>query len=175
MGLDNISISKKLYFSPLILILILLVIVLVSANLLNSLTKDMNRIAFDLAPDTELAAEMTDSVYGLRLTVKNFIETGDKQFVSRFQENASRWTQFMDRAYNEIQNPQRVQILKEIDGLKAQYLTTFTQVVVNNMNMRNEQVNGVLNVDGPQIEKRLTSVMESAKTDGDVVAAYHAG
>ncbi|CAM3851455.1 hypothetical protein VIVU109783_07460 [Vibrio vulnificus] len=35
MGLDNISISKKLYFSPLILILILLVIVLVSANLLN--------------------------------------------------------------------------------------------------------------------------------------------
>ncbi|EPN7877799.1 methyl-accepting chemotaxis protein [Vibrio vulnificus] len=175
MGLDNISISKKLYFSPLILILILLVIVLVSANLLNSLTKDMNRIAFDLAPDTELAAEMTDSVYGLRLTVKNFIKTGDQQFVSRFQENASRWTQFMDRAYNEIQNPQRVQILKEIDGLKAQYLTTFTQVVVNNMNMRNEQVNGVLNVDGPQIEKRLISVMESAKTDGDVVAAYHAG
>ncbi|MCU8157243.1 methyl-accepting chemotaxis protein [Vibrio vulnificus] len=175
MGLDNISISKKLYFSPLILILILLVIVLVSANLLNSLTKDMNRIAFDLAPDTELAAEMTDSVYGLRLTVKNFIKTGDQQFVSRFQENASRWTQFMDRAYNEIQNPQRVQILKEIDGLKAQYLTTFTQVVVNNMNMRNEQVNGVLNFDGPQIEKRLTSVMESAKTDGDVVAAYHAG
>ncbi|EGQ8024233.1 methyl-accepting chemotaxis protein [Vibrio vulnificus] len=175
MGLDNISISKKLYFSPLILILILLVIVLVSANLLNSLTKDMNRIAFDLAPDTELAAEMTDSVYGLRLTVKNFIKTGDQQFVSRFQDNASRWTQFMERAYNEIQNPQRVQILKEIDGLKAQYLTTFTQVVVNNMNMRNEQVNGVLNVDGPQIEKRLTSVMESAKTDGDVVAAYHAG
>ncbi|EPM5582346.1 methyl-accepting chemotaxis protein [Vibrio vulnificus] len=175
MGLDNISISKKLYFSPLILILILLVIVLVSANLLNSLTKDMNRIAFDLAPDTDLAAEMTDSVYGLRLTVKNFIKTGDQQFVSRFQDNASRWTQFMDRAYNEIQNPQRVQILKEIDGLKAQYLTTFTQVVVNNMNMRNELVNGVLNVDGPQIEKRLTSVMESAKTDGDVVAAYHAG
>ncbi|EHZ2654560.1 HAMP domain-containing protein [Vibrio vulnificus] len=175
MGLDNISISKKLYFSPLILILILLVIVLVSANLLNSLTKDMNRIAFDLAPDTELAAEMTDSVYGLRLTVKNFIKTGEQQFVSRFQDNASRWTQFMDRAYNEIQNPQRVQILKEIDGLKAQYLTTFTQVVVNNMNMRNEQVNSVLNVDGPQIEKRLTSVMESAKTDGDVVAAYHAG
>ncbi|EOB3569553.1 methyl-accepting chemotaxis protein [Vibrio vulnificus] len=175
MGLDNISISKKLYFSPLILILILLVIVLVSVNLLNSLTKDMNRIAFDLAPDTELAAEMTDSVYGLRLTVKNFIKTGDQQFVSRFQDNASRWTQFMDRAYNEIQNPQRVQILKEIDGLKAQYLTTFTQVVVNNMNMRNELVNGVLNVDGPQIEKRLTSVMESAKTDGDVVAAYHAG
>ncbi|EHD1694618.1 methyl-accepting chemotaxis protein [Vibrio vulnificus] len=175
MGLDNISISKKLYFSPLILILILLVIVLVSANLLNSLTKDMNRIAFDLAPDTELAAEMTDSVYGLRLTVKNFIKTGEQQFVSRFQDNASRWTQFMDRAYNEIQNPQRVQILKEIDGLKAQYLTTFTQVVVNNMNMRNELVNGVLNVDGPQIEKRLTSVMESAKTDGDVLAAYHAG
>ncbi|EMN7256939.1 HAMP domain-containing protein [Vibrio vulnificus] len=175
MRLDNISISKKLYFSPLILILILLVIVIVSANLLNSLTKDMNRIAFDLAPDTELAAEMTDSVYGLRLTVKNFIKTGDQQFVSRFQDNASRWTQFMDRAYNEIQNPQRVQILKEIDGLKAQYLTTFTQVVVNNMNMRNEQVNSVLNVDGPQIEKRLTSVMESAKTDGDVVAAYHAG
>ncbi|HAS6350470.1 TPA: methyl-accepting chemotaxis protein, partial [Vibrio vulnificus] len=175
MGLDNISLSKKLYFSPLILILIILVIVIVSAKLLSSLSSDMNKIAFDLAPDTELAADMTDSVYGLRLTVKNYIKTGDKQFVARFQENSTKWSQLMDRAYNEIQNPQRVQILKQVDGLKAQYLTTFSQVVVKNMEMRNEQVNGVLNVDGPQIENRLTSVMESAKTDGDVVAAYHAG
>ncbi|ELV8719254.1 HAMP domain-containing protein [Vibrio vulnificus] len=175
MGLDNISLSKKLYFSPLILILIILVIVIVSAKLLSSLSSDMNKIAFDLAPDTELAADMTDSVYGLRLTVKNYIKTGDKQFVARFQENSTKWSQLMDRAYNDIQNPQRVQILKEVDGLKAQYLTTFSQVVVKNMEMRNEQVNGVLNVDGPQIENKLTSVMESAKTDGDVVAAYHAG
>ncbi|MCA4022196.1 methyl-accepting chemotaxis protein [Vibrio vulnificus] len=175
MGLDNISISKKLFFSPVLLIVILVLIVVVSTKLLSSLSNDMNNIAFDLAPDTELAAEMTDSVYGLRLTVKNFIETGNKQFVSRFQEGTVRWSQLMDKAYNEIQNPTRVQYLKEIDGLKAQYLTTFTQVVVNNMNMLNEQVNGVLNVDGPQLEKRLTSVMESAKTDGDVVAAYHAG
>ncbi|ELP5727898.1 methyl-accepting chemotaxis protein [Vibrio vulnificus] len=175
MGLDNISISKKLYFSPVLLIVILVLIVVVSTKLLNSLSGDMNKIAFDLAPDTELAADITDSVYGLRLTVKNFIKTGDKQFVSRFQEGTVRWSQLMDKAYNEIQNPTRVQYLKEIDGLKAQYLATFEQVVVKNMNLRNEQVEGVLNVDGPQIEKRLTSVMESAKTDGDVVAAYHAG
>ncbi|EOV0145479.1 methyl-accepting chemotaxis protein [Vibrio vulnificus] len=175
MRLDNISISKKLFFSPVLLIVILVLIVVVSTKLLSSLSNDMNNIAFDLAPDTELAADITDSVYGLRLTVKNFIETGNKQFVSRFQEGTVRWSQLMDKAYNEIQNPTRVQYLKEIDGLKAQYLATFDQVVVKNMNMRNEQVEGVLNVDGPQIEKRLTSVMESAKTDGDVVAAYHAG
>ncbi|WP_237324170.1 methyl-accepting chemotaxis protein [Vibrio penaeicida] len=135
----------------------------------------MNKISFDLAPDTELAAEVTDSVYGLRLTVKNFIKTGKPEFVEKFNKQGALWTEDMTRSYKEIQNPERVKMLKSIDEMKATYMSTFTGTVVSNMNSRNELVNGTLNANGPQIERKLTQVMDSAKRDGDVVAAYHAG
>lgn len=175
MGLDNISISKKLSISPAVLIAILIAVAVVSSNLLNGLSQDMNKISFDLAPDTELAAEVTDSVYGLRLTVKNFIKTGKPEFVEKFNQQAALWTEDMTRSYKEIQNPARVKMLKEIEAMKATYMTTFTGTVVTNMNSRNELVNGTLNANGPQIERKLTKVMDTAKRDGDVVAAYHAG
>ncbi|PKF81296.1 methyl-accepting chemotaxis protein [Vibrio sp. vnigr-6D03] len=175
MGLDNISISKKLSISPAVLIAILIAVAVVSSNLLNGLSQDMNKISFDLAPDTELAAEVTDSVYGLRLTVKNFIKTGKPEFVEKFNQQAALWTEDMTRSYKEIQNPTRVKMLKEIEAMKAIYMTTFTGTVVSNMNSRNELVNGTLNANGPQIERKLTKVMDTAKRDGDVVAAYHAG
>lgn len=175
MGLDNISIAKKLSISPTVLIIILIVISFVSSNLLNNLSNDMKKISFDLAPDTELAAELTDAVYGLRLTVKNYIKTGDEQFITTFNQQASQWKGKMSQAYQDIQTPQRVQILKSIDSMKTQYLQTFTNIVISNMRNRNDIVKGTLNVNGPEIERKLTQVMKSAKKDGDVIAAYHAG
>ncbi|MBD1557078.1 methyl-accepting chemotaxis protein [Vibrio sp. S9_S30] len=175
MGLDNISISKKLSISPAVLVVILISVAVVSSNLLNTLAKDMNSISFDLAPDTELAADVTDTVYGLRLTVKNFIKTGDSEYVEKFNQQAALWTKYMTRAYNEIQKPERVKILKSLDEMKSVYLSTFTGVVVANMNKRNDLVNGTLNKNGPLIERKLTEVMSTAKRDGDVIAAYHAG
>ncbi|MGD8110200.1 methyl-accepting chemotaxis protein [Vibrio sp. TRT 17S01] len=175
MKLDNISVSKKLSISPAVLIIILIVITVLSSRLLYSLSDDMNKISFDLAPDTELAAELTDSVYGLRLTVKNFIKTGDSKFVDKFQAQSDHWTKDMNAAFDNIQNPSRVKLLETISAKKSTYLDTFMNVVVANMNTRNELVNGTLNINGPQIEKRLTQVMQSAKKDGDVIAAYHAG
>ncbi len=175
MGLDNISISKKLSISPAVLIVILIAMAVISSNLLGNLSNDMKKISFDLAPDTELAAELTDAVYGLRLTVKNYIKTGDEKFIGKFNEQASQWTQDLDRAYKEIQNPERVALLKTIESMKKEYLSTFTGIVISNMRSRNELVQGTLNVNGPEIERKLTQVMDSAKRDGDVVAAYHAG
>ena len=69
--MNNISISKKLLISPAVLIVILISLSFVSSYLLDNLSDDMNVISFDLAPEMELAAHVTDSVYKLRLTVKN--------------------------------------------------------------------------------------------------------
>ena len=152
-----------------------MIVAIVSSNLLDSLSDDMKKISFDLAPDTELAAEITDSVYGLRLTVKNFIKTGKSIYIDKFNQQANEWTADMTRAYQEIQHPERVKMLKSIDEMKSLYLSTFTTIVVTNMNSRNSIVNDTLNVNGPHIEQKLTLVMSTAKRDGDVIAAYRAG
>ncbi|SON51482.1 methyl-accepting chemotaxis protein [Vibrio tapetis] len=175
MSLDNISISKKLSISPAVLITILIAMAVISSNLLSNLSDGMKKISFDLAPDTELAAELTDAVYGMRLTVKNYIKTGDEKFVDKFNEQAALWSKDLEKAYREIQNPERVALLKSIDNMKKEYFGTFTGTVISNMRSRNELVQGSLNINGPEIERKLTQVMDSAKRDGDVVAAYHAG
>ena len=175
MPMNNISISKKLFIAPVVLILILITLSFVSTHLLDNLSEDMKVISFDLAPDTELAAQVTDSIYKLRLTVKNYIKTSDEKFIEKFDTQAQQWEKDMQRAFQHIHDPARVTLLNNLESMKSQYMDTFLNVVVMNMKQRNQLVNNVLNVTGPQIEQNLTKVMDSAKQDNDVMAGFSAG
>jgi methyl-accepting chemotaxis protein len=83
--LSNISVAKKLSIAPIILGLILIFITGMGIKALYDLTTKMHQITFNLAPDTELAADITRSLYRLRLTVKNYVKTGDDKWISQFQ------------------------------------------------------------------------------------------
>ena len=135
----------------------------------------MRVVSFDLAPDLELAAIVTDKVYGLRLNVKNYIKTGDEKHVSKFKDLSKEWDETQTRAFADILNPERVDMLEKLKSMKQDYQNTFLETVVANMRKRNALVHDVLDANGPKIEKNLTKVMDSAKQDGDVIAAYHAG
>ena len=173
--LDSISIAKKLAIAPTVLILILLTTVAIGTNLLFKLSEEMRVVSFDLAPDLELAAIVTDKVYGLRLNVKNYIKTGDEKHVSKFKDLSKEWEETQTRAFADILNPERVDMLEKLKSMKQDYQNTFLETVVANMRKRNALVHDVLDANGPKIEQNLTKVMDSAKQDGDVIAAYHAG
>jgi len=173
--LDSISIAKKLAIAPTVLILILLTTVAIGTNLLFKLSEEMRVVSFDLAPDLELAAIVTDKVYGLRLNVKNYIKTGDEGHISKFKDLSKEWDETQTRAFADILNPERVDMLEKLKSMKQDYQNTFLETVVANMRKRNALVHDVLDANGPKIEKNLTKVMDSAKQDGDVIAAYHAG
>ena len=173
--LDSISIAKKLAIAPTVLILILLTTVAIGTNLLFKLSEEMRVVSFDLAPDLELAAIVTDKVYGLRLNVKNYIKTGDEGHISKFKDLSKEWDETQTRAFADILNPERVNMLEKLKSMKQDYQNTFLETVVANMRKRNALVHDVLDANGPKIEKNLTKVMDSAKQDGDVIAAYHAG
>ncbi len=85
---------------------------------MNSMSNDLSIISFDLAPDTELAANVTDVVYQLRLTVKNYIQTGQDKHVDHFNSLSSDLDQLLNRAYVEIQNTERVRMLDNIKALR---------------------------------------------------------
>lgn len=104
--LSNISVVKILSIAPIVLGLIL--ITGIGINALNNLAHQMHQITFDLAPDTELAADITSSLYRLRLTVKNYVKTGDDKWVSQFQTQSQHWQSALDKAFVEIKDPQRV-------------------------------------------------------------------
>ncbi|GGI68609.1 hypothetical protein GCM10007978_02900 [Shewanella hanedai] len=173
--LSNISVAKKLSIAPIVLGLILILITGIGINALNNLAYQMHQITFDLAPDTELAADITSSLYRLRLTVKNYVKTGDDKWVSQFQTQSENWQLALDKAFLEIKNPQRVGMLNEIKSNKEIYVNTFNNIVVNNQQKRNKAVTETLNTRGPEIERGLTKIMQSANSDGDIQAAFLAG
>lgn len=173
--LSSISVAKKLSIAPIVLGLILIIITAIGISALNGLANRMHQITFDLAPDTELAADITSSLYKLRLTVKNYVKTGDDKWVSQFQNQSKNWQAALDKAFLEIQNPQRVAMLNEIKSNKDTYVSTFNNIVVTNQQKRNKAVTETLNARGPEIERGLTKIMQSANEDGDIQAAFLAG
>ena len=173
--LTHFSVSQKLAIAPIILGLILVMVTMTGISALNTLRDNMHKITFDLAPDTQIASDITENLFRLRLTVKNYVRTGDDSLISKFNSEAAFWQSSLEEAFKHIQNPKRVEMLETIKRNKDVYIDTFHSKVVKNQQLRNKGVNEVLNVKGPLIEQSLTKVMLSAEDDGDVEAAVAAG
>ncbi|MCE0557631.1 methyl-accepting chemotaxis protein [Motilimonas sp. E26] len=173
--LNHFSVSQKLAIAPIILGLILVLVAYTGISALNTLRDEMHKITFDLAPDTELASDISGNLFRLRITVKNYVTSGDDALIGKFNEDAAKWQSSLKEAYKHIQNPARVALLDNIKKDKDIYLRTFNEQVVVNQQKRNKVVDETLNVKGPLIEQALTKVMLSAQADGDIEAAAAAG
>jgi len=71
-------------------------------------------------------------------------------------------------------NAARQLLVEDLRGDLRKYVAEFEKVTEWQA-QRNDLVNNRLNVLGPQTERALTSIMTSALTDGDTIAAYQAG
>ncbi len=129
----------------------------------------------NLAPDAGTAAKIMRQVYRKRLQVKDYIKTSHQKAIQQFQAADKEYSDIMEQARLDIGDPERVNLLNEIDSLNKKYNDAFYNVVVVNMNKRHELVKSTLNVKGPFIEKSLSTVMDSAFKDGDATAAYYGG
>ena len=107
-----------------------------------------------------------------RLAALNFINTGSEEAKKIVEERYAATMSFMEEAKGSIRNPQRQQLLaKADDGLK-EYHDHFG-AIVKYRDARNELVKS-LGLAGVAAEKALTEILTSARTDGDMIAAYNA-
>ena len=171
----NLNISTKAMISPVLIIILLIAVGVIAYTSLSKLKTDVIGITQDLAPDAGTAAEIMQQVYRMRLQVKDYIKTSSNKSVEKFKTAEEQLQAVMQTARKSIQNPDRVKMLDEIDHLNQQYLHTFFDVVVANMDKRNKIVKETMNVKGPFIEKSLSKAMASAYDDHDVEAAYIGG
>ncbi|MEW8626895.1 MAG: methyl-accepting chemotaxis protein [Candidatus Thiodiazotropha sp.] len=172
---QNLSISAKAMMSPVLIIVLLIAVGGMAYSSLTNLDTEVVGITQDLAPDAGTAAEIMQQVYRKRLQVKDYIKTSSNQSVEKFKSAEKQLQEIMQTARADIQNPNRVKLLDEIDDLNNQYTKTFFEVVVSNMDKRNKIVNDTMNVKGPFIEKSLSKVMATAFADNDAEAAYFGG
>jgi len=163
----NLSVMKKAMFPPVITTIMLTILVVSIYISLNSAIETVDNVVNDLAPDTDTAALMMEKIYAKRLQVKNYIKTSNNAAKDKFTLLANELNEVMVKAKQEISNPKRVELLNEIERLNKQYDDAFYNTVVKNMDIRNEIVNNIMNIEGPQAEKNLTKILESAHDDDD--------
>ncbi len=109
-----------------------------------------------------------------RMNVKDFIITKsdkDRDEVYHFKRKTAK---LIDEALGVVTNSDRRALLEGMKDSMVEYRGHFDRVIALN-NKRNEIVSGTLNAIGPQIEKDLTAIMQSAYADGDAEAAFTAG
>ena len=157
--LSQYKISKKLIALPAVLLVLTITIGVLSSIRLDQLDQEVQGITRDLAPDAGAATELLEHLFMMRLAVKDYARLGSSINEDNFEVRSRQFDTTLTQTKPSIQNPQRRQILAQIDELKAQYTQTFFTKVVPASNQIDTIQNQQLNVIGPRFIAALDTLI----------------
>tara|TARA_R110001583_G_scaffold70581_2_gene199641 strand:+ start:77 stop:2104 length:2028 start_codon:yes stop_codon:yes gene_type:complete len=167
-----LSFSKKLYLGFSIILLLLTMVATTAYFALTSASKGFGEYR-TLARSTNTVGRVQANMLMVRMNVKDFIITSSDKDKKEFELYWAKTQTQLDEAINLIKDKERAKEIANVNILLDEYYQDFEKVITFN-EQRNNLVNNILNVNGPNIEKILTKMLVSAKNDGDVSAAYNA-
>jgi len=140
---------------------------------LNQSTNSFNKYR-SLALETNQSGRVQANMLQAQLDVKNFIETGDKSYVTNYNKDKELMIKLLEEDKELVTDADRIQILQNIETNFNDYDTAFNKVV-ELMNERDNILNNKLEVIGSRIRKNLTNIMISAYENEDATASYYTG
>ena len=156
--------------------IVVFLLILISAVSLISLTeadrhfKDYRSLARQTVADGRVQANMLMT----RIYAKNFVINANQDNIEGVEQRAKVTLEMIAEA-RELSSDTGFQlVLDDLDRELNDYLKQFAKVTEKQAR-RDTLVHETLNMIGPQMEKDLTAIMESAFADGDTEAAYRAG
>ncbi|MBT7951301.1 MAG: response regulator, partial [Gammaproteobacteria bacterium] len=171
--LQNLSVSAKLFLGFGIMTLLLLINS--GVGYFGLTTADGNYSLYrSIALQTNSSGRVQANMLMTRIFAKNFILEPNAENIEGVKERANATLKLISES-RQLSDTRLYQFV--IDDLEKQlneYVQQF-DIVTKKQAVRNELVNNALNVIGPDIEQNLSSIMESARKDGDADAAYLAG
>ncbi len=171
--LKNTNIPTKLYGGFGVVLLILAIVGATASLVISGGSNDFKRYRA-IALQTNQAGRVQANLLEARLAVKNFIISANEQTIATVKERADRTLKMTQQLASLTDEPAKQQLLTEQATLLQNYLTAFDEVTAL-QSRRNELVFNTLDTAGPQIENKLTQIMQTAYQDNDVEAAYRAG
>ena len=155
---------------------ILSLLIIISAVSLLNLTaadryfKDYRSLARQTNADGRVQANMLMT----RIFAKNFVIDASRDNIEGVEQRARATINMIAQARELTTDPGFMLAIDSLDRELNDYLVQFGKVTAKQA-QRDALVHDTLNVIGPQMEKDLTSIMDSAFADGDTEAAYRAG
>lgn len=171
--LKNINIPTKLYGGFGIVVLLLVIVGATASFVISAGSDDFKRYRA-IALQTNQAGRVQANLLEARLAVKNFIINGSDQNIATVKDRASRTLELARQFSSMVVDPEKAGTLSEMVGQLENYLAAFEEVTELQAR-RNDLVFDTLDTVGPQIERKLTDIMQSAYDDSDAVAAFRAG
>jgi methyl-accepting chemotaxis protein len=163
--LKNLSIKMKLILS--FLIVSILVALLAAYNLIG-LNKSSDGFSNyrGLAKDSLLVSTVQANMLMMRINVLDYLNNQNNQNITEFNKYHKISTDTLKTALEEITDSKRVTKVKEIEDFLNKYKATF-QDIISLINKRNEIVENNLNINGKEIEKKLSSIIVNEKNIAD--------
>ncbi|BDD88381.1 HAMP domain-containing methyl-accepting chemotaxis protein [Desulfofustis limnaeus] len=127
-----------------------------------------------LARNNNLSARLQAQTLMMQMNIKDYIITNSDKDVEEYRSFHTKMEEFLAQAKEQIKNPERAALIAQQEADAKTYDEAFKQVV-ELVKERHRLANEELIVIGPDMEKKLTEVMQSARDEGDVEAAYRAG
>ena len=169
----KLTVGKKIVLGFASMVVLLLVVGISGYLGLQKSSKDFTHYR-EMARDTNLSGQLQANMLMVRLYVKDYLNTGKEQDLKQFEEYWAKTNGFLTEANKQIVEPNRKAKIDLVEKDLGQYREAF-QKVAEFMGHGNRQVDEVLNVKGPIMEKTLTDIMISAHDDNDMTASYHTG
>src|SRR5690606_5991570 len=91
----------------------------------------------------------------------------------QFAQLDQRLGEALQRAGEQLRDPERRRLLAEIQGLHKQYSRLFREQLVPLSQQRQQLVGSELSQHGPAIEKALSDVLGNAQQDFDLDAVFY--
>ena len=127
-----------------------------------------------LARSTNAVGRVQANMLMTRMNVKDFIIRGTTEEADEVRHYAALTGDLIEETLTLVVEEEHVRLLEGVQDDISAYTGHFEEVVAR-QERRNEIVNGQLNQIGPQIERKLTEIMDSAFEADDAEAAVYAG
>ncbi|PQO28369.1 methyl-accepting chemotaxis protein [Blastopirellula marina] len=127
-----------------------------------------------LARDSNFCADITDRVMQMRVIAKNFDISGDAKFIEQFNEKRGEVDALIAEADQRIVAPERRKLLDDMRTSVVAYYAAFSEIIACR-EVRDTQRSAVLDQEGPKMVQQLKSMITSAQSDQDAIAASLAG
>ncbi|MEQ9554537.1 MAG: methyl-accepting chemotaxis protein [Rhodospirillales bacterium] len=172
-ALKNIPILTKIFIGFGIVLALLLVISFTGGINLTNGNDDFKRYR-TIALQTNQAGRVQANLLEARLGVKDFIISGSADAIAKVKERANATLALKTQFQDMVTSSDKKAALTSAGNDLGAYIAAFNEVT-HLQAKRNDLVLNTLDKVGPELERKITAIMESAHNDADVEAAYRAG
>ncbi|MDM8520096.1 methyl-accepting chemotaxis protein [Anaerolineales bacterium HSG6] len=171
---NDLAVSYKIISGYVIALLLMAVVGGIAIVRLDDINATVEELATDLAEDQRLADKIIEHTLLMRFYANRYIRNHEEVDLQYYNSEYQNLQDFLAQADANITNEQRRELLSQITKSVARYQTTFAEII-SLINERNEILDTVLNVSGPQVEDMLQQLRSSAFSDDDGNASFYAG